>query len=359
MDREILDTIFNNEETSPKTMLKKFRELKYQLQDYVVKNAVPGPKGERGPEGPRGERGPEGPQGVKGPEGPRGEKGPEGPRGPQGERGPEGPRGERGPEGPRGERGPQGERGLEGPRGPKGDKGDAGTSVRIVGTAVAGTIDMNVIGSEGTILVDGEVVVGSEGESYLVGGNLVVYVGPSLWKNVGVIKGPQGERGPEGPQGPEGPRGPQGERGPQGPEGERGPEGPQGPKGDEGLSIYTTSAMIGTIGSTPISNLEIPTGRTVKVGDLILSLHELSNGYVNIITSIEGDALNYINVGNIRGPEGPKGEKGDDANLDDYYTKTEIDAMIDNINLDDYYTKAEIDAMIGNIDSILDDILGV
>ena len=184
MDREILDTIFNNEETSPKTMLKKFRELKYQLQDYVVKNAVQGPKGE------------------------------------------------------------------------KGDKGDAGTSVRIMGTAVAGTIDMDVIGSEGTILVDGEVVEGSEGESYLIGGNLVVYVGPSLWKNVGVIRGPQG------------------------PQGERGPEGPQG-------------------------------------------------------------------------PQGPKGEKGDTPNLDDYYTKTEIDTMIGNINLDDYYTKIEIDAMIGNIETLL------
>ncbi len=55
MDREILDTIFNNEETSPKTMLKKFRELKYQLQDYVVKNAVQGPEGPQGPKGEKGE----------------------------------------------------------------------------------------------------------------------------------------------------------------------------------------------------------------------------------------------------------------------------------------------------------------
>lgn len=177
MDKEILDTIFNNEETSPKTMLKKFRELKYQLQDYVVKNAV---------------------------------------------------------------------------QGPKGDKGEPGTSVRIMGTADAGTIDMDVIGSEGTILVNGEVVEGSEGESYLIEENLVVYVGPSLWKNVGVIRGPQG-------------------------------------------------------------------------------------------------------------PQGPKGEKGDTPNLDNYYTKSEIDTMIDNVEsgLDDYYTKTEIDTMIGNIDSILDDILGV
>lgn len=197
MDKKILDTIFNNEETSPRTMLKEFRNLKYQLQAYVVENAV---------------------------------------------------------------------------QGPKGDKGEPGTSVRIVGTAVAGTIDMNVIGSEGTILVDGEVVVGSEGESYLIGENLVVYVAPSLWKNVGKIKGPQG---------------------------------------DEGLSIFTTNVRLsGTSGSTSITSLNIPAGRTVKVGDLILSSNSLSNGYINRITSIDGDTLNNTHVANIRGPEGPQGPQG-------------------------------------------------
>lgn len=197
MDKKILDTIFNNEETSPRTMLKEFRRLKSQLQAYVVENAV---------------------------------------------------------------------------QGPKGDKGEPGTSVRIVGTAVAGTIDMNVIGSEGTILLDGEVVVGSEGESYLIGENLVVYVGPSLWKNVGKIKGPQG---------------------------------------DEGLSIFTTNVRLsGTSGSTSISSLNIPAGRSVKVGDLILSTHSLSNGFINRITSISGDMLSNTNVGNIRGPEGPQGPQG-------------------------------------------------
>lgn len=72
MDKNILDTIFNNEETSPRTMLKEFRDLKYQLQSYVVENAIPGPQGPQGPQGP------EGPQGPQGPEGPKGDKGDKG-----------------------------------------------------------------------------------------------------------------------------------------------------------------------------------------------------------------------------------------------------------------------------------------
>ncbi len=38
MDKKILDTIFNNEETSPRTMLKEFRNLKYQLQSCAKSN---------------------------------------------------------------------------------------------------------------------------------------------------------------------------------------------------------------------------------------------------------------------------------------------------------------------------------
>lgn len=227
MDREILDTIFNNEETSPKTMLKKFRELKYQLQDYVVKNAV------QGPEGPQGERGPQGPQG------PKGEKGDEGlsiyttssylpiPTGSISKATIDIPSDRTLKVGDLILSKHESSNGyihritqftgnnvvcvnignIRGPEGPQGPQGEPGTGIHIKGTADAGTIDMDVIGSEGTILVDGEVVVGSEGDCYLIDGNLVVYVGPSLWKNVGVIRGPQGPEGPEGPQGPKGEKG--------------------------------------------------------------------------------------------------------------------------------------------------------
>ncbi len=84
-------------------------------------------------------------------------------------------------------------------------------------------------------------------------------------------------------------------------------KGEKGDKGDEGLNLYTTTARLSeTSGSTSISSLNIPIGRTVKVGDLILSTNSLSNGFVNRITSIKGDTLNNTNVGNIRGPQGPK-----------------------------------------------------
>lgn len=45
-----------------------------------------------------------------------------------------------------------------------------------------------------------------------------------------------------------------------------------------------------------------------------------------------------------------------DFNLDDYYTKSEVDKVIGNIDLSGYYTKNEIDNLIGDIDTVLDEI---
>lgn len=110
--------------------------------------------------------------------------------------------------------------------GAKGDKGNDGTSVTILGSYPS--ID--------ELKQDKE--TGKSGDSYLVGDDLYVWSdNESNWKNVGTIKGPQGERGLQGERGIEGPKGEIG------PKGDTGPTGPTGPRGLSSIStgLFTTT----------------------------------------------------------------------------------------------------------------------
>ena len=107
------------------------------------------------------------------------------------------------------------------------------------------------------------------------------------------LRGPQGERGPMGEQGPQGERGPMGEQGPQGerglqgeqgPQGERGPEGPAGPKGEDG--------------HTPVKGVDYFDGENYVLTDAdkqaIAGMVEVSGGNVdlsNYYTKSEVDNL--------------------------------------------------------------------
>lgn len=107
--------------------------------------------------------------------------------------------------GPKGDTGPTGPEGKEGPVGPKGEKGSDGTSVTILG---------NYDSREELVRNHAE---GNKGDSYLVGDNLYVWSDEENdWVDVGVIRGPKGEKGDVGPAGPKGDAGPQGEQGPKG-----------------------------------------------------------------------------------------------------------------------------------------------
>lgn len=94
--------------------------------------------------------------------------------------------------------------------------------------------------------------VGKVGECFLVGGLLYVWdVDDNKWKNVGNVKGPQGERGPKGDKGDAGLVGPQGIQGIQGERGLKGDTGPTGPKGDTGEKGDTGPiGPTGTMGPT-------------------------------------------------------------------------------------------------------------
>lgn len=135
--------------------------------------------------------------------------------GPKGDRGEKGLRGDVGPRGPKGEKGDTGD---IGPRGLKGDRGEAGTSINILGVKNS---------------VNDLPAKGNQGDCWLVGQNLYIFVDGSF-RDVGSVKGPKGDIGPIGPQGKIGPKGPQGDAGPVGPKGPQGDVGPRGPQGATG-----------------------------------------------------------------------------------------------------------------------------
>lgn len=104
--------------------------------------------------------------------------------------------------------GPKGEKGDPGEPGPQGPKGEDGTGVTILGSY--DTVE-ELTAAHPT---------GNIGDSYLINGFLYVWSDTtSDWKNVGNIKGPQGEQGPQGDQGPPGEQGIQGVRGETGADG--------------------------------------------------------------------------------------------------------------------------------------------
>lgn len=116
--------------------------------------------------------------------------------------------------------------------------------------------------------------VGKVGECFLVGGLLYVWdVDDNKWKNVGNVKGPQGERGPKGDKGDAGLIGPQGIQGIQGERGLKGDTGPTGPKGDTGEKGDTGPiGPTGTMGPTSydgvafVSFMDTQNAGTVSLG---------------------------------------------------------------------------------------------
>ncbi len=129
----------------------------------------------------------------------------------------------RGPKGEQGVKGEKGDTGLEGPTGPMGPQGTDGTSVTILGYyKTSQELEKNH-------------PTASPGDSYLVGDNLYVWSKENnKWVNVGIIRGPKGEKGDMGPTGEKGATGEMGPKGEQGLQGVPGIQGPIGPKGEPG-----------------------------------------------------------------------------------------------------------------------------
>ena len=116
-------------------------------------------------------------------------------------------------------------------------------------------------------------------------------------------KGEKGEAGPQGPQGipgQQGPKGEQGATGPQGPAGPQGIEGPQGPKGEKG------DPGIQGIQGEPGADYVLTEADKKEIAGMVEVSGEVGN-LSNYYTKSEVDAA----IENIELTPGPKGEKGD------------------------------------------------
>ncbi len=179
------------------------------------------------------------------------------------------------------------------PKGPTGPRGKDGTSVTILGS-YATVSELEEVHNTGHL-----------GDSYLVGNDLYVWSeSDDTWKNVGQIKGPQGDpgiQGIEGIQGPPGERGERGEQGIPGPQGVQGAPGPQGEKGEQGIQ--------GIPGPQGIQGLPGPKGEQGERGEQGLPGPEGREGP-------KGDSGERGEQGppgpqGIQGPRGDSGERGE------------------------------------------------
>ena len=120
------------------------------------------------------------------------------------------------------------------PRGDKGDPGERGAD----GTGIA------IKGSYESVDALKEAhPTGTEGDAYLISGNLYVWSATSSnWENAGTIQGPQGPQGVQGKQGIQGPQGEKGDTGATGPKGDRGEKGDTGEAGNSVTGMQTISS---------------------------------------------------------------------------------------------------------------------
>lgn len=89
--------------------------------------------------------------------------------------------------------------------------------------------------------------------------------------------------------------------------GATGATGAPGKDGSHGASAYPCTSVIDSNGSTLVSSIIMPTGRSIAVGDMLVSTN---NGGVAQVVSVSGNNVNYTYVGSIKGAKGSTGAAG-------------------------------------------------
>ena len=89
--------------------------------------------------------------------------------------------------------------------------------------------------------------------------------------------------------------------------GATGATGAPGTKGDNGSSVYPCTSVINKDGSTLVSSIIKPSGRSIAVGDMLVSTN---NGGVAQVSSVSGNNVSYTYIESIKGAKGDTGAAG-------------------------------------------------
>lgn len=89
--------------------------------------------------------------------------------------------------------------------------------------------------------------------------------------------------------------------------GKDGSPGAKGDPGKNGASAYPCTSVIDSNGGTLVSSIIMPTGRSIAVGDMLVSTN---NGGAAQVDSVSGNNVNYTYVGSIKGAKGDTGAAG-------------------------------------------------
>lgn len=89
--------------------------------------------------------------------------------------------------------------------------------------------------------------------------------------------------------------------------GKDGSPGAKGDPGENGASAYPCTSVIDSNGSTLVSSIIMPTGRSIAVDDMLVSTN---NGGIAQVVSVSGNNVNYTYVGSIKGAKGDTGAAG-------------------------------------------------
>lgn len=89
--------------------------------------------------------------------------------------------------------------------------------------------------------------------------------------------------------------------------GKDGSPGAKGEPGENGASAYPCTSVIDSNGSTLVSSIIMPSGRSIAIGDMLVSTN---NGGVAQVSSVSGNNVSYTYIGSIKGAKGDTGAAG-------------------------------------------------
>lgn len=120
-------------------------------------------------------------------------------------------------------------------------------------------------------------------------------------------------------RGATGETGPRGGVGPRGLPGADGTNGTDGTDGKNGLSIYLYDGVLNdTLTTAYVAQIHVPTGYTVKTGDILFSTLETSYGAMSLVTSDADDVSTLVSIdyiGQLAGASGGKVIRDIDGNI--------------------------------------------